>query len=491
MEHTLLKPAHKRDGALRGSARLALVLVLNLAQMTNYVNRVCLSISIDGDSGIAAEMGWSDTTKGLVLSSFFYGYVAAHTPMGWLVVRYGARRMQLCGYTAQVLLALAFPTVVRSGSLGAVFMVRVLLGVAQATQVPSMIHLLAAWLPTNEATGGMAGADIGGSLGAATTLATAPLLMRLGWPVVFYTSAALSAVWLLFGLRYLHDSPASSPRVSAGEARYLRVQGKYNAPARGQRTPWRRLFCNAQVLCLLPVFFAINYPWYVFLTFLPQYLHNQLGFDLSSSGLASALPYATVSFSAVASAILSDRLIASRRLSMLHTRKLFQALGAIPTAGLLLAMVYSPDSSTAVALLCLSNLFFGCLTAGASVVPMQITVRYAGLLEGVLNGVGNSAGIVAPLVTGLLLDGGGCPRDDADRQPISESCHAAWYEVFYISASTFVFGLGIFLAFGSTEPLDPRLPGEDTVSCPALLGRSEREGEDAEQERGAGAKSAT
>ena len=69
----LLKPQSaegRRDSALCGSARLAIVLVLNIAQWTNYISRICLSISIDGDEGIAAEMGWSDTQKGLVLSSF-------------------------------------------------------------------------------------------------------------------------------------------------------------------------------------------------------------------------------------------------------------------------------------------------------------------------------------------------------------------------------------------------------------------------------------
>ena len=213
------------------------------------------------------------------------------------------------------------------------------------------------------------------------------------------------------------------------------------------------------------------------MTFLPQYLHNQLGFDLKSSGLASALPYAANSASAIGFSILSDRLIASGRLSMLHTRKLFHTAGSLISGGLLLAMVYSPDGTTAVALLCGSNFFFGMLTAGACVVPMQITTRFAGLLEAVLNGVGNSAGIVAPLVTGLLLDAGGCPRDDGgERQPISEACHTAWLEVFFISASIFVLGLACFLAFGSTEPLDPRLPQDTSRPDKPLLSTCTEEG---------------
>ena len=82
----------RHDGAFFGSARAGIVLTLHLGAVTNYINRICLSVAIDGDGGIAAHEGWSDTQKGLVLSSFFYGYVIAQTPAGWLAIRHGPRR---------------------------------------------------------------------------------------------------------------------------------------------------------------------------------------------------------------------------------------------------------------------------------------------------------------------------------------------------------------------------------------------------------------
>ena len=154
---------------------------------------------------------------------------------------------------------------------------------------------------------------------------------------------------------------------------------------------------------------------------------------------------------------------------------------------------------------------FGSLSSGAWVTPMVLSVRYAGLLEGVINGFGNAAGIVAPLLTGVLLDGGECPRDDAPKQPISSSCHRAWLLVFFLAArhtqtrpglcpqslphpppapatslaplplhspvcrSFFLTGLAAFLLFGSSEPLG--LPDDDAPSTNATTSTAPSRGE--------------
>ena len=56
------------------------------------------------------------------------------------------------------------------------------------------------------------------------------------------------------------------------QARYLDavVPLTSHGSAGARATPWRAIFCNKSVLCLPLAFFAGNYPWYVFLTFLPQ-----------------------------------------------------------------------------------------------------------------------------------------------------------------------------------------------------------------------------
>ena len=167
----------------------------------------------------------------------------------------------------------------------------------------------------------------------------------------------------------------------------------------------------------------------------------------------------------VCCALLADRLIVSGRWSATAIRKGIHLVGSVLSAALLLGMVHAPSPTLAVALLTLSNVAFGSLSSGAWVTPMTLCARYAGLLEGVVNGAGNIAGIVAPLVTGVLLDAGDCPRDDGDSkaQPVSPPCHRSWLLVFYLAASFFITGLAAFLVFGSSEPLD--MPDDDEAAA--------------------------
>ena len=46
---------------------------------------------------MAQEFGWDQTTRGIVLSSFFYGYLATQVLGGWLADRYGGKIVLGCG----------------------------------------------------------------------------------------------------------------------------------------------------------------------------------------------------------------------------------------------------------------------------------------------------------------------------------------------------------------------------------------------------------
>ena len=74
------------------------------------------------------------------------------------------------------------------------------------------------------------------------------------------------------------------------------------------------------------------------------------------------------------------------------------------------------------------------------------------------NAVGNIAGILAPVVTGVELQKGGCPVDTPPTNastppppPISAGCRDAWAAVWSISAGWLVAGALIFTAFASTR----------------------------------------
>ena len=68
-----------------GPARL--VFLVSAALLINYVDRGNLATAVPLIHG---ELGLSATQLGVLLSAFYYSYVAAMVPAGWLGERYGA-----------------------------------------------------------------------------------------------------------------------------------------------------------------------------------------------------------------------------------------------------------------------------------------------------------------------------------------------------------------------------------------------------------------
>ena len=68
--------------------RYTIVALCVLAVFVCYIDRVNISVAI---IAMQAEYGWNETTKGLVLSSFFIGYMLFMVPSGWLANRLGGK----------------------------------------------------------------------------------------------------------------------------------------------------------------------------------------------------------------------------------------------------------------------------------------------------------------------------------------------------------------------------------------------------------------
>ena len=431
-----------------GSTRFGIALLLHLAQAVNYANRTCLSTAIDGSSGMAAAYGWDDGTKGLVLSSFFWSYASCQLGMGAVILRFGPRRVLITAFTVQGALALCFPLVVQQGLVFPVLIVRFLIGCMQAALTPCMVHTIAAWVPAFESSRAYAISDCGNSVGASVAFVLTPQLMNWSsWPAPFYFMGVASLLWACIAGHSLWDSPVEHPRIRSHEVAWLAHHLAYSHKVCGAATArshsrdgrsegllqetgmaasesaasssWtiptkmtrlRSLLCRASVLCLPFVFFAGSWGWYVFLTFLPQYLHNQLNFDLRASGGVAILPYVTHLLGQNLAALVADRMLSARSLRPTVVRRLFHSGGSLGAAAALVGVIYAPDVASAVGLLALSNLFYGFTSSGAWVAPMQISPPYAGLLEGFANGSGNGAGIRRAACDRLAASVGWLPR---------------------------------------------------------------------------------
>ena len=72
----------------RWPRRYSVITMCFFAVFICYIDRVNISVAA---IAMQEEFGWSETTKGFVLSSFFIGYMLFMAPSGWVANRIGGR----------------------------------------------------------------------------------------------------------------------------------------------------------------------------------------------------------------------------------------------------------------------------------------------------------------------------------------------------------------------------------------------------------------
>ena len=185
----------------------SLVFLVSLILLMNYIDRGNLATAAPL---VKTELGLDDGQIGVLLSSFYWTYVAFMIPVGWATERFGAHRVLAVG--AALWSVATFLTGFAPG-LPTIFLLRLLLGAAESTVFPAVSSLLATHVPLDKrgmANGIMSfGYQVGPAIG---TFAGGILMEHWGWRPVFILFGAISLVWVLPWLRFSrgHAAPVQS-----------------------------------------------------------------------------------------------------------------------------------------------------------------------------------------------------------------------------------------------------------------------------------------
>src|ERR1700742_4404204 len=191
--------------------RLAMLALISLAVMINYLDRAIMGIA---SPAIAREFALPPVAMGLIFSAFSWSYFAAQLPGGLALDRFGARLVYLVSIAGWSLSTLMHATV---GGFASLFGWRLSLGLFEAPCFPANSNIAAAWFPRAErarAIGVYTAAEYV-ALGFAT-----PLLLWLmnahGWRALFLASGLLGLAIVPAWWR-IYREPAEHPRVNAAE----------------------------------------------------------------------------------------------------------------------------------------------------------------------------------------------------------------------------------------------------------------------------------
>lgn len=379
--------------------RHVVVLMCAIATFICYIDRVNISVAI---IPMAEQYGWSGTTKGLVLSSFFIGYMGAMIPTGWLANRYGGKLLMGVALLAWSLFT--FLTPIAAGiSFGTLVLTRILMGAGEAASFPSVYNLLARWIPANEKSRAAAINLTGIPLGTIFALSTTGwLVSAYGWPSVFYAFGGLGLAFALAWFALVHARPATHPTIGAEESALL-ASIEIGADSEKPPIPWRELLSHKAVWALIVNHFCANWTLYLMLTWLPSYFRDVQHLSVAGSGLFAIGPWLSQFVVGNASAIVADRMIAGGA-DVTRVRKIMQCTGLWGGAACLLAASQATTPGVALLATCGALGIGGLAWAGFATNHLDIAPRHADVLWSITNTAGTLPGIVGVAATGLLLD---------------------------------------------------------------------------------------
>ncbi|KLU60094.1 putative sulfoacetate transporter SauU [Peptococcaceae bacterium CEB3] len=373
--------------------RTAITVVTFLSIVIAYLDRGNLSVA---STTIMKEHGWNAEQWGSILSAFFVGYLILQIPAGWLADKIGGKRVLAAGVGWWSIFTGLTPVV---GSLSGLWFVRALMGVGEAVTFPAETAIASRWVPLKERARSQAWNLSGMALSLAVSVPiSAWIISKFGWPSVFYISAVIGLLWVIFWLVFGKDYPSQHKWVNAEELALIE-QGR--SEKKSSQADWRAVAKAGPVWALAINYFFQNYSWYLYLTWLPGYLVMARHFSILKMGIYGMLPYLGGFVAANLAGNISDKLIP--RVGVTKARKyimyaafggsaIFLYLGAIAGSGGMAVLWIS----LAVSFLTMNFSSFWAL-------PIDLGPKNAGLISGLMNTFGTIAGIIAPILTGFIV----------------------------------------------------------------------------------------
>lgn len=423
---------------------------------------------------MAKELGWSALNRGLVSSSFFWGYTLTQLPGGYIATKIGGAKVLAAGVALWSLATLIAPPAAHMGLLP-LCASRVLVGLGEGVAPSAATTVLARLMPPNERSRAVSmvwgGLDVGSAVG---LLLSGPLIRCYGWPSVFYLFAVLGLLWCAAWPLVKPDKVSES--TVAKQQAVVDALGSIDEPAEikppeklaqlqvgegdALQVPWGAFFRSPPVWAVTVAHFCFNWGYYTLLAWLPSYFELALGLNVEKSSILTLIPYVAMTCMMPLVGPIADGMV-DRGMSLTSVRKICQGIAFVGPAVCMIACALLTPTTAAVNAIAATSGGAAALAAGTSGVPVAALValmslafalsawsraglycnhqdlspKYAGTLLGITNTAGALPGVLGVTAAGYLLD----------------TTNSWALALFYPTAVCQIFGAIIYSIFASSE----------------------------------------
>ncbi len=359
------------------------ILLVGVALTISQMDRMLLSIAAPK---MMTDGHMTGTALGILLSSFSWTYTLFQLPSGWLVDRFGPKKVLSVAFALWSLSCAAT-------GLSSLFLFligcRLFLGafeaplyaVAHATMATAFSDRRRALATAIYAKGVSLGPALGAVIGTY-------LLLNFGWSHMFFI-VGIGSLFFLIPWQIAVPKTLDAPAVKKEEFNWGTT---------------RELLKSRAVWGVSLGYFGFLYLYYIYATWLPTYLSKERGMSMQDIAWLASVPFLISLVAGPLTGWLADLLIAKGYSSTL-VRKTAIGVGLFLGAAIIPA-VYAADPATAAILFVVALAGQAISATNMLALPSAIAPKgHAGFVGSLQQMLGAIGGIISPIVTGIIYDG--------------------------------------------------------------------------------------
>ncbi|KAL7632826.1 UNVERIFIED_CONTAM: hypothetical protein RMT77_016823 [Armadillidium vulgare] len=385
------------------------------------------------------EFNWSDTTKGHILGSYYYGYVLTNIIGGRAAEKWGGRLVAGSSMLATSFLTILSPFAAAISSTVLIVLL-FMQGIVGGICLPAINSLIAKWYPKNERSKFGAFIFSASQMGTVVSMGISGWLCGSeelgGWSSSFYFFGSCTLICGISFFLLVRETPGIHPRISDAELKYI-VKG---CPPITESipVPWLSIFSSKYFWSIVIGQFGVTWSTLTLLTELPTYFDEIVHLRIKDNGLLSALPFLGMWIFTIVLSNGLNSMVQKNVISLLTMRRISIIIaGYIPAAGIISLIFIKYDDASALAIF----IVIGTALAGSNTSVynshIDISPRFAGTTLGLATTVGCSSGFISPAVTSYITNG--------------NHTKEAWNIIFIIYAVISVVSTTIYTIFLTTD----------------------------------------
>jgi ACS family glucarate transporter-like MFS transporter len=394
--------------------RWIIVTMLFFVTTINYADRATISIAA---TPLQSDLGINAVTMGYVFSAFGWAYVIGQIPGGWLLDKFGTKKVlfwSLFLWSFFTLLQGFVGVFHAATAIVMLFVLRFIVGLTEAPSFPGNSQVAASWFPNDERA---TASSIFSASAFFAIIVFSPFMswitQSFGWEYVFIVMGALGILISFIWLKVIHN-PKDHPHINQAELDYIEQGGglldmmakSANKGSEEKSGPnWSYIKQLLKSRMLVGVYigqYCISTLTYFFMTWFPVYLIQERGMSILEAGFVASLPGISGFLGGVLGGVYSDYLLKKGK-SLTFARKTPIIIGMLLSSSMIVCN-YTDAEWMVVGIMALAFFGKGFGQLGWAVMADSSPKEIGGLSGGLFNTFGNIAGITTPIIIGYIIN---------------------------------------------------------------------------------------